>query len=243
MNIIIPMAGLGSRFATAGYTKPKPFIDVLGTPMIVRVLDNLSIEGARFIALARAEHLQAERKTIDHLQKTYQIDFIPIDQLTEGAACTVLHAHRLIDNNDPLLIANSDQIVVGGIEAYIKDAEARQLDGSIMTFHANATKWSYAKVDEKGFVIEVKEKVPISEHATVGLYYFKKGSSFVNAAIDMIVRNERVNNEFYVCPVYNKSIMQGEKIGIFKINASSMFGTGTPEDLDIYIKHLQQEIE
>lgn len=236
INIVIPMAGAGSRFAKAGYKKPKPFIDVLGKPMICHVLDNLRVDGAKYILLVRNEHYLAEKDIISYVQNKYNTEIVLIDKLTEGAACTVLHSHRLINNNTPLLIANSDQIVDMNINDYINDSENRKLDGSVLCFEDNDTKWSYAKIDEDGFITEIKEKVVISNNATVGIYYFNKGSDFVENAIDMIVRNERVNNEFYVAPVYNYAIKQGKKFGIYSIDKTQMHGTGTPEDLDKYIE-------
>ena len=235
INIVIPMAGAGSRFAKAGYTKPKPFIDVLGKPMICHVLDNLSMPDAKFILLTRKEHFLQEQNTISWIKSKYNVEFVLIDKLTEGAACTVLHAHRLINNSTPLLIANSDQIVDININDYINDSKARKLDGSVLCFQDNDTKWSYAKLDENNFITEIREKEVISDFATVGIYYFEKGKDFVENAIDMFVRNERVNNEFYVAPVYNYSIEKGSQYGIYSINKNQMHGTGTPEDLDKYI--------
>ncbi len=230
------MAGAGSRFAKAGYKKPKPFIDVLGKPMICHVLDNLDMPDAKFILLARKEHYDNEPETIQWIKDNYNVEFVLIDKLTEGAACTVLHAHRLINNDTPLLIANSDQIVDMNIADYISDSNARNLDGSVLCFQDDDTKWSYAKIDDNGYIVEIKEKVVISEHATVGIYYFAKGRDFVENAIDMFVRNERVNNEFYVAPVYNYAIDKGAKFGIYSIDMNQMHGTGTPEDLDKYIE-------
>lgn len=235
INVVIPMAGAGSRFAKAGYLKPKPFIDVLGKPMICHVLDNLNMTNAQFILLARTEHYNKEQRTIDWIKTHYNVEFVLIDKLTEGAACTVLHAHRLINNDTPLLIANSDQIVDMDIEDYISDSDNRNLDGSVLCFEDNDTKWSYAKLDENGVITMIREKEVISEHATVGIYYFKRGRDFVENAIDMFVRNERVNNEFYVAPVYNHAIARGKKFGIYSIDRIQMHGIGTPEDLDKYI--------
>ncbi|EKE03244.1 MAG: hypothetical protein ACD_20C00228G0010 [uncultured bacterium] len=235
INIVIPMAGAGSRFLQAGYDKPKPFIEVLGIPMICHVLENLKIKDAKFILLARKEHVEAEKETVDYIKSNYNVEFILIDKLTEGAACTVLYAHKFINNDEPLLIANSDQIVDMNVSDYIQDNFNRNLDGSILTFEDNHPKWSFAKIDDNGIVTEVKEKEPISNYATVGIYLFTKGRTFVESAIDMIVRNDRVNNEFYVCPVYNYSIKAGANVGIYNINKDQMHGTGTPEDLNLYI--------
>lgn len=238
INVVIPMAGLGSRFANAGYEKPKPFIDVDGKPMIVRVLENLSYPNARYILVARKEHIEKEAELVKNIEKEFNAIFIPIDKLTEGTACTVLYARRYINNENPLLIANSDQIVDIDIADFIDDCKKRNLDGSILTFidQFKDEKWSFAKLDKDNLVTEVKEKVVISEFATVGIYLYSKGQKFVDASIDMIIENDRVNKEFYSCPTYNYAIRDGSKIGIYNIDFEQMHGIGTPEDLSVYLK-------
>ncbi|EOZ8768522.1 glycosyltransferase family 2 protein [Campylobacter jejuni] len=235
MNIVIPMAGLGSRFAKAGFDKPKPFIDVLDKPMVVRVLENLRYKDARYILIARKEHLIKEKKLVDEIKNNFNVEFIPIDKLTEGTACTVLYARKYINNDMPLMIANSDQIVDINIADFINDSFKRGLDGSILTFidKEKNPKWSFAKLNND-LVVEIKEKEAISEFATVGIYFFNKGKIFIESAIDMIIENDRVNNEFYTCPVYNYAIKSGAKIGIYNIDFSKMHGIGTPEDLEIF---------
>lgn len=233
------MAGLGSRFAKAGYENPKPFIDVAGKPMISKVIDNLYYPDAHYILIARKEHLEQEKKLVKDIENNYNATFIGIDKLTEGTACTVLFSRELINNDLPLLIANSDQLVDISIEDYINNCFDKQLDGSILTFTDPELnpKWSFAKLDEDGFVTEVQEKKAISQYATVGIYLFTKGRDFVNGAIDMIIFNDRVNNEFYTCPVYNYNIKNHKKIGIYNIEFSQMHGLGTPEDLQNYLAY------
>jgi len=237
INIVIPMAGQGSRFAKAGYEKPKPFIDVDGKPMIVRVLENLAYSDARYILIARKEHMEKEAELVAEIEKEFNAIFIPIDKLTEGTACTVLYARKYINNNEPLLIANSDQIVDMNIGDFIDDCKQRNLDGSILTFidKYQDPKWSFAKLDANNLVTEVKEKVVISEYATVGIYLYSQGKDFVDATIDMIIENDRVNNEFYTCPTYNYAIKDGAKIGIYNIDFKQMHGIGTPDDLNHYL--------
>lgn len=241
INILIPMAGLGSRFAKAGYKKPKPFIDVSGKPMIVRVLENLKYPDAKYILVAQWEHLQKEKELVEKIEHEFNAVFVPIEKLSEGTACTVLYARKFINNSTPLLIANSDQIVDIDIAAFIDDCKNRELDGSILTFvdEHKDPKWSFAKIDEDGLVKEVKEKEVISPYATVGIYLYSRGSDFVNSAVDMIARNDRVNNEFYTCPTYNYAIKDGLKIGIYNIRFNQMHGIGTPEDLNSYLKIIQ----
>ena len=242
INIVIPMAGQGSRFAKAGYEKPKPFIDVDGKPMIVRVLENLAYQDARYILIARKEHIEKEAELVAQIEKEFNAIFIPIDKLTEGTACTVLYARKYINNDEQLLIANSDQIVDMNIADFIDDCKDRNLDGSILTFidDYKDPKWSFAKLNENNLVIEVKEKVVISEFATVGIYLYSRGKDFVDASIDMIIENDRVNNEFYTCPTYNYAIKDGSRIGIYNIEFEQMHGIGTPEDLNIYLTTIKE---
>jgi UDP-N-acetylglucosamine diphosphorylase / glucose-1-phosphate thymidylyltransferase / UDP-N-acetylgalactosamine diphosphorylase / glucosamine-1-phosphate N-acetyltransferase / galactosamine-1-phosphate N-acetyltransferase len=242
INIVIPMAGAGSRFVEAGYEKPKPFIDVAGKPMIVRVLENLKYKGAKYILIGRKEHLEREEGLVDLIKRDFNVEFIAIDGLTEGTACTVLYARKFINNNYPLLIANSDQIVDVDISKYIDNCFSRKLDGSILTFidkHLDS-KWSFAKLDKDDLVSKVKEKEAISDHATVGIYFYKKGSDYVDSTIDMIIENDRTNNEFYTCPSYNYAIKHGKKIGIYDILYEEMHGLGTPDDLRIYLDLIQK---
>ncbi len=237
LNIVIPMAGLGSRFIKAGYQKPKPFVDVAGKPMIMRVLDNLAYDGARYILIARREHLLQEATLVKKIEKNYNAIFISLDKLTKGTACTVLYARGYINNNQPLLIANSDQIVDLDISKFINDCLSKNLDGSILTFidKYRDPKWSFAKINDHNLITEVKEKKPISDYATVGIYFYTRGVDYVNAAIDMIIENDRVNNELYTCPTYNYAIKNGCKMNIYNINFEDMHGIGTPEDLDIFL--------
>ena len=242
VNIVIPMAGNGSRFAKAGYKNPKPFIDVNGKPMIQRVMDNLAFENDNYeisyFLIAKQEHLDKEKELVEYLQEKYNVTFITVDKTTEGAACTVLFARKYINNDDMLIFANSDQIVDFEIKNFIDDAVNKDLDASILTFIDidQNPKWSFAKIDENSLVEKVAEKQVISQYATVGIYLYKKGSIFVDGAIDMIINNDRFNNEFYVCPVYNYIIKNGNKVGIFNIENSAMHGLGTPEDLQKYLK-------
>lgn len=242
INIVIPMAGLGSRFSKAGYKKPKPFIDVNGIPMISKVLENLYVPAANYFLIANEIHISKEKKLVEEISNKYNATFIPVNLLTEGTACTVLFARKFINNDMPLLIANSDQIVDFNINLFISDCKRRNLDGSILCFEDIELnpKWSFAKVNDKNLVVEVKEKQAISKFATVGIYYFSKGKTFVNGAIDMIISNDRVNNEFYSCPVYNYAISDSKKIGIFLINQEKMHGIGTPDDLNLYLNFLNE---
>ena len=239
LNIVIPMAGAGSRFAKAGFADPKPLIPVFGKPMIQLVIDNLTPAcDHQFIFICQRTHVKEYGLREKLARFAPGAELIEIDGLTEGAACTVLKAADLIDSQNPLMIANSDQYVDTNINQYLAIESGRHLDGLIMTMKATHPKWSFAATDDAGFVTLVAEKDPISDDATVGIYNFAHGADFVLAANQMIARDLRVNGEFYVAPVYNEMIGRGAKIGIANIGddqGNGMFGIGTPEDLRLFI--------
>src|SRR6056300_1219112 len=234
LNVLIPMAGAGSRFAAAGYTFPKPLIDVNGKPMIQLVVENLGLV-ANYHFVVQKEH--REKYNLDAMLGLIApgCQVIEVDGITEGAACTALMAREFINNDDPLFFANSDQYVEWNVMEFMYAMNEKDADGGIVTFEATHPKWSFAKSDDSGKVIEVAEKNPISNQATVGYYYWKKGSDFCKYADQMIDRNIRVNNEFYVCPVFNQAIEDGKVIRTH--TATAMWGLGTPEDLEHFVKN------
>ena len=236
MNILIPMAGAGKRFADAGYMFPKPIIEIRNKPMIQWVIDSLKIN-ANYIFIVQKEH--QEKFNIKSVLKILKPNckVIELDEITEGAACTTLLAKKYINNNKPLIIANSDQFIKWNSSKSLYNFNSKKYDGAILTFEAIHPKWSYAKCNKSNFVTEVAEKKVISKNATVGVYYWKKGSQYVKYAEQMIKKNIRVNNEFYVCPVFNEAIKDKKKIVIEKVD--EMHGLGTPEDLNNFIQYLK----
>ena len=234
LNVLIPMAGAGSRFEQAGYTFPKPLIEVNGKPMIQVVIENLNLD-ANYIYVVQKAH--REKYNLDTLLNllTPGCKIVETDGVTEGAACTALLAKDYIDNDNPLFFANSDQFVEWDSNEFMYKMQETNADGGIVSFTATHPKWSFAKVDENGLVTKVAEKDPISDIATVGYYYWKHGSDFVKYSEQMISKNIRVNNEFYVCPVFNQAIADCKQIRTY--NAESMWGLGTPEDLNIFLKN------
>lgn len=229
INILIPMAGLGSRFADAGYEKPKPLIDVNGVPMIKAVIDSLDIDG-HYIFIVQKEH-SVKYHLLDVLDDFAPgCDIIEIDGLTDGAARTTLAAKNLIDNDNPLLIANSDQVIVwdSSLFSHLIDSV-----DAVALFKAKDSKWSYAKI-EQAKIVEVAEKKVISNNASVGVYGWNKGSDYVKYAEQMIAKNIRTNNEFYIAPVYNEAIQDGKTVVPFFVD--EMHGIGTPEDLEAYLE-------
>lgn len=231
------MAGLGSRFAKVGYQDPKPLIPVGKMSMIQVVINNLRPTRAhRFIFVCQRKHV-VEYALAERLSCWAPgSKLVEIDGLTEGAACTVLAAADLIDNEDALMIANSDQYIDYPVDDYLIRIEQERLDGLIMTMKADDPKWSFVEM-RNGLVRRVVEKEVISDEATVGIYNFRHGRDFVAAAKDMISKNLRTNNEFYVAPAYNQLIEAGARVGICNIGkeADGMYGLGTPADLDLFL--------
>lgn len=233
------MAGAGSRFSSAGYLDPKPLIRIKNIPMIRIVIENLRPNiPHRFIFICQKQHVIA----FDLLDKLKvwggnNSEIVELDGLTEGAACTVLAASHLIDNDHPLMIANCDQYIDVDINDYLNDISKYNLDGLIMTMNANDPKWSFVSINDDRLVTRVVEKQVISNEATVGIYNFKTGAEFISGAGRMISDNERVNGEFYVAPVYNQIIKQGKRVGIYNIGSEGhgMFGLGIPYDLEKFL--------
>jgi HAD superfamily hydrolase (TIGR01509 family) len=236
LTVVIPMAGNGSRFSRAGYIKPKPLIDVIDRPMIAKVIHNIGID-ANYIFIVKKDHII--KYNVDSILRSIvpYCHIIEISETTEGAACTVLLAKEFI-NDTPLLISNCDQYIEWENDAFtdlfsnflIRDTH---LDAVISTFTANHPKWSYAKLNDKNYVTEVAEKRVISNNATTGMYLWRNGSDFVKYAEQMISKNIRTNNEFYVCPVFNEAILDNKLIGISQ--CKKMHSLGVPEDLEIFI--------
>jgi len=232
LNIVIPASGHGSRFAKAGYNLPKPLIEVDGMPMIYKVINNLP-KDAHFIFIVRKEH--CEKWNFDKYLKEIvkDCDIIKVSEVTEGAACSILLAKDFINNNTPLLLANSDQYLEWNPQEFIEECNKIGSDGVISTFKSSDPKFSYAKLGNEKEVVKVAEKVVISDIATTGIYFWKKGCDFVKYAESMISKNLRFNNEFYTAPVFNEAILDGKEIKT--INCKSFWSLGTPEDLNVYL--------
>lgn len=236
MKVLIPMAGEGSRFAKEGYQFPKPLIDVVGKPMIQRVVENLDFD-AEYIFLVRKEHLEKYtglRGTLNQITN-HKTTIVTVDGLTEGAACTALLAKEHINTEEDLLIANSDQLIEYEVNNFLTIKNFTNIDSMVFTFNATHPKWSFVKVNSRGFVTEVAEKNPISNIATCGIYWYRKGSDFVKYSEQMITNDIRVNNEYYIAPVYNELIKDNKTLVPFYVN--KMWGIGTPEDLNHYLSY------
>tara|TARA_A100001011_G_scaffold397512_1_gene498737 strand:- start:3672 stop:4391 length:720 start_codon:yes stop_codon:yes gene_type:complete len=236
MKILIPMAGEGSRFVKEGYTFPKPLIDVDGKPMIQKVVENLDFD-CEYIFLVRKKHVEKYEGFLDTLNQITNGNFkiVVVDELTEGAACTALLAKKYIDVDEDLLIANSDQFIDYEPENFKLIKGISNVDAIVFTFNAVHPKWSFVKTNSRGYITEVAEKKPISNIATCGIYWYRHGSDFVKYAEQMIDKDIRVNNEFYIAPVYNELI--NDKKTLVPFYVSKMHGLGTPEDLKRFLEN------
>lgn len=238
LTIVVPMAGRGSRFADAGYELPKPLLPIHGVPMIEVVVANLRpSEPHRFVFICRREHLADYGFEAGLRQAAPGCSIVPIDDVTEGAACTVLLAEHEIDHDDVLVIANSDQWVDHTMDEHLALLREEQLDGLIMTMTADDPKWSFVELDEARHVTNVVEKEVVSDEATVGIYTFSRGGDYVRAAKAMIAADKRVNGEFYVAPAYNELISEGAVLGIDNVGSEGdgMYGLGIPADYEGFV--------
>jgi dTDP-glucose pyrophosphorylase len=234
MKILIPMAGLGSRFSIKGTKIPKPFIDIKGEPMILRAIESLGLPSEEYLFVVSESFSQDP--IIKKIKNKVSAEFVFVTKLTEGPACSALLFENAINNDDELIIANCDQILEWNTTTFLLNV--RQYDGAVVTYHETTKKNSYAKIDANGLVAEVAEKKVISNVSLNGVHYWKKGRYFVESATQMINQNDRaLNGEFYIGPSYNYLIASGRKIGIYHIPNQMHHAVGTPEDLERYLKY------
>lgn len=237
MNVVMPMAGHGSRFRKIGVQAPKPLIDVRGKPMYAWAMDSLPMQlVSRLIFICQREHLDdlGLREDIERRYPDHDVVIIAIDTVTDGQACTVLLAREHIDNDEPLLIYNADTFCRTRMAQTLPALEAG-VSGVLSVFRADGDKWSFARVDDSGRVVETAEKRRISDWATTGMYYFARGRDFVREADAMVAADERESGEFYVAPVYNRLINAGMDVRIDE--ADEVWVLGTPEDLAHFEGH------
>lgn len=242
LNILVLMAGSSEAFAQAGHAFPKNLVEIDGDPLVqhvLRSLDRLTVPAERrFICVVKRDentrfHTGAVIRLIDP-----QATIVEIDGDTSGAACSALLAIEHVDNEEPLLIVNGDQILDVDLNAIVVDFANRKLDGGIVVFKDIHPRWSFVKCDADGFVIEAAEKRPISDLATAGFYFFQRGMDFVQAAMAMILKGASVNSVFYICPAYNEMILRHRRIGVFTIPKTAYYSLATPAGTAAYSARL-----
>lgn len=230
MNIVITMAGAGSRFAKAGYTLPKPLIPIFGTPMYRYSVNSLplSLAAKLIFVIQRGEFSELIKKDIRENYSSYNYEIVELEALTRGQAETLFLARGALRHNIPTLIHNSDSAVD------FKSAELEELlklnDGALVTFESNSPNYSYARINSAGEVQEVREKKVISKYASTGTYYFKSTVNLISLLEEMLENNERESGEFYIAPLYNKLIDEGKKVGV--LESRNYLCYGTPDELN-----------
>lgn len=244
IQLVIPAAGLGSRFASVGVDTPKPLIKVIDLPMIAWVIGNFELQsGDKVIIITRPE-LGIEQNLSEFISKLpCEVEFVYVDHVTEGPAISVSLGKPLLDSNKALIVANSDQYVSADLSPFISSVRSGIDKGQILTMSATGTKWSFVKRMENELISEVKEKVEISNEATVGIYGWSSCKSFFDALEQMIASDDRTNGEFYVAPIYNYLIQDGDAVSGHNIGdvENQVHGLGTPEDLEIFLN--QEELQ
>lgn len=233
----MPIAGAGKRFEKAGFTFPKPLIPITnfnGNPMIKVVIDNLKLDG-NYIFVCRKEHVDKFKLNVMLKTLIPNCKVLTVNYLTDGSACTCLLADEYINTEESLCIADCDHFPVWDSKDFQLTVNSGNINGCCVTFENYHPKFSYVKTNINGFITEIKEKEVISNRANVGVYYWKKGSDFIKYTKQMISKNIRVNNEFFVAPTFNEAIKDGKKIKEYYI--SKQWELGTPEDLDYFIKN------
>lgn len=231
-NVVIPIAGAGSRYAQAGYELPKPLVDIKGVPATQRVVWGSGV-GGKLIYIVQADH--NKKYGLSELLPTFSPELetlvLEVDQVTEGPAASVLVAKDYINNDDLLVIYDSQGIIWWEPNNFLIDAgEGRSLDGSIATFSSSENKGWFANTDEKTLVTEVVESNSESDQGCAGVYYWRSGSDFVAYAEAMILENDKTNGEFQIAPVYNRAINDGKTVGVYPV--TRFIPLGDPKDLE-----------
>jgi dTDP-glucose pyrophosphorylase len=236
VNIVVPMAGKGSRFKDAGYDVPKPFISFLGKMMIEHVLDGLVCPDAHYTLIIQESFRRDYPELMKVVQQNYPVDLFAVDGPMCGAASTALALHKHINNPTPVVFADCDNIFrPGTLESLLKDAESRNLDGTLLTFPSTEPVFSFAALNAKGMVERMAEKEPISSHAICGVYHFAKGEDFVASTIHNMVYSLQQRGEYYMSGAYTPLIQWGKRIGIHEIAANAWDCVGTPDQLNAYL--------
>ena len=237
IEVIIPMAGKGSRFAVAGYGVAKPFIQIQDTMMIEYVLKGLAILNTNAVLVIRKQHEEEYITQLKFLQERYNIIWTSVEGDTAGATCSALAARHVVqDKRRPVLFADCDNIFLQqNLSDFIADAEKRELDGSLLTFPSASDAFSYVRLNENKMAQALQEKQVISPHALAGAYYFSSFEMFEDNAIDMLIYGDAVKQEYYMSQVYNHALRKQARIGIWEVRASEITCLGTPEQMATFI--------
>jgi NDP-sugar pyrophosphorylase family protein len=241
MNILIPMAGLASRFANEGYKVPKPLIKVNGLTLIEHTIKTLDLEG-RYIFVTRDFGSEDYNAQLSNLLKEICPNCIEIklNHTTKGSVETCMQALEYIDNDDELIVTNCDQRTEWESSDFLSFVGNEDVDGCVVTYTSENPKNSFCQIDSNDDIAQIVEKRPISDVALIGLHYWKKGKYFVESAKQLIKDLNDLPREPYVSETYNYLIESGLKIKAFHLHNNEYIALGTPEDLTIYQGRLKE---
>jgi NDP-sugar pyrophosphorylase family protein len=240
INILIPLAGKSHFFNQAEYPYPMPLIEVNDKTMIEHVVGNFNSiqEDKQFIFIVNSE--DCKKYHIDNILKLAthnSCKIIQISHKTKGAACSALMSIKYINNDDPLIIANTDQIFdvdLGEIVSTFKS-----VDGGVITFDSIHPRWSYVRIDRNGFIVETAEKKPLSKHAVAGFYYFRKGKDFVESSMTMIKKDINTDGVYYVSPAFNEMILKNKNMITYKVDNEKYHTFYNPKKIKEYERKLE----
>ncbi len=237
MNLVIPIASNSKFFTIEDYGYPKPLIEIMGKPMIQHVVENLTQEMTFEKTIFIVKQDECDKYHLDNtltLLSPIKPELIKLRADTQGALCSILLAIEYINDAEPLLIANADQIFDGGITNYLNLFLTSDLDAACLTFNSVHPRWSYVRIDQNNLVVETAEKRPISKHAVAGLYMYKKGSDFVKYGMNSIRHGTNVDGKYYISPVFNEFLLAGKKVGHFEIANDKYHTFYSPQKIEEY---------
>jgi NDP-sugar pyrophosphorylase family protein len=240
INIVIPMAGLGTRFTNAGINIPKPLVVVNGKTLIEHAVESLKIEG-NYIFITRKYDDPTYNEQLTQILRKIQPNCTEImlekDQL--GAADAALHAKEYTDNDDELIITNCDQILEWDSNKFLKYIKENKADGVVVLYKSTSIKDSYAEIiDNK--ISKIKEKDLISDNALIGVHYWKNGKDFVKSAEALLLSSLGLQKECYISETYNFLIKEGKSILPYAIPNNEYICLGTPEYVEIYLAKVKE---
>ncbi len=235
MKILIPLAGRDEVFRNHGFLFAKPLVEIDGRTLIEHAFDCIKTTGdAKYVFVIRKEDdLRFHLRDVLRLLAP-DAAIIRADGDTAGAACTALLAIDEINDDDELVIANSDQVIDTNLGEAIAAFRRQELDAGTIVFDSVHPRWSFVKTNEKGLVIEAAEKRPLSRNATAGFYYFRRASDFIKAAQRMILKGAAINGGYFVCPTFNELILDQKRVGIYRIDRDRYISLATPQAVEDY---------
>lgn len=240
INVLIPACGRSKFYEDSFY--PQNVVEIFGKPMIEYVVENYKkLKGVQYtFCLFSDECDQFHTDKIVSILTGHKCNVVKQENVTAGALCTALLAIDYIENDDELIIANSDQIIDADMEKVLNAFRSRKQDCGVICFNSVHPRWSYVRLNKNGEVIETAEKQPLSNHAIAGFYYFAHGRDFVEAAKQVIRKRETYNGRFFIASSINEIILQNKKVGYYEIEPMAYHSFYLPDKIKDYQKEHEQ---